>query len=135
MKAKKKVTARKPRGEKTRAGGTMSEAAYWTFIRSALRQKSRWWPPISQAKQEARRLYVGPNKRQKYEYQCAHCKGWFIEKLINVDHIIGAGALNCSADLDGFISRLFCEKNNLQILCTHCHDKKTKDDREKNKLV
>lgn len=130
MKAKKK-TVRKPRGEKTRAGKTMSEAAYWTFIRSALRQKSRWWPPISQVKQEARRPYVGPNKRQKYEYQCAHCKGWFIEKLINVDHIIGAGALNCGADLDGFVSRLFVEVEGLQVLCQGCHDIKTKQEKLK----
>jgi 5-methylcytosine-specific restriction endonuclease McrA len=127
MKAKKVV---KSRVVKTRAGGTMSEAMYWTFIRSALRQKSRWWPPITQAKLEARRIYKGVNKRQKYEYQCAHCKDWFMEKDINVDHIISAGALNCGADLEGFVGRLFCEKDNLQVLCEVCHNIKTQKDRK-----
>ena len=122
---------KKSRVVKTRAGNTMSESAYWTFIRSALRQKSRWWAPIKQVKNEARRIYTGSNKRQKYEYQCFHCKKWFMEKEINVDHIIPAGSLNCGADLEGFVERLFCEKDNLQILCIHCHDKKTKDDKQK----
>ena len=69
---------------KTRCDGTMSEAAFWSFIRSALRQKSRWWKPISICKLNARRQYKGPNKRQKYEYQCKKCKKWCPEKEINV---------------------------------------------------
>jgi 5-methylcytosine-specific restriction endonuclease McrA len=128
MKAKKVV---KSRVAKTRAGGTMSEAVYWTFIRSALRQKSRWWPPVTQVKLEARRIYKGVNKRQKYEYQCNICKEWFMEKDINIDHIIPAGALNCGADLEGFVGRLFVEVEGLQVLCINCHDKKTQKDRKK----
>jgi len=121
----------KSRVAKTRAGGTMSEAVYWTFIRSALRQKSRWWPPITQVKLEARRIYKGVNKRQKYEYQCNICKEWFMEKDINIDHIIPARSLTSGADLEGFVSRLFCEKENLQTLCIHCHNIKTQKDRKK----
>lgn len=66
----------------------------------------------------------------KYEYQCNECKGWFPDKQINVDHIIPAGTLTCSADLAGFIERLFCEQDNLQVLCTGCHDAKTKSERK-----
>jgi 5-methylcytosine-specific restriction endonuclease McrA len=111
----------------------MTESAFWSFIRSALRQKSRFWKPITECKLQARRLYKGVNKRQKYEYQCNVCKNWFIEKKINVDHIIPAGSLNSSKDLPGFVERLFCEVNDLQVLCEKCHDKKTKADKhEKN---
>jgi 5-methylcytosine-specific restriction endonuclease McrA len=111
---------------KVRNAGTMTESAFWSFIRSALRQKSRWWKPITECKMKARRAYKGPSKRQKFEYQCNSCKAWFPEKQINVDHIKPAGSLNCKEDLAGFVERLFCELDNLQVLCESCHDVKTK---------
>lgn len=126
----KKLPVKKSRVAKTRNSGTMTESAFWSFIRSALRNKSRWWKPITECKQKARRPYTGPNKRLKYEYQCNQCKGWYPEKQINVDHIIPAGTLTCSADLPGFIERLFCEQENLQVLCEKCHNKKTADEKE-----
>jgi 5-methylcytosine-specific restriction endonuclease McrA len=79
---------------------------------------------------KARRAYKGPNKRQKFEYQCALCQNWFAEKNINVDHISPAGSLNSAQDLPGFVERLFCEQDNLQVLCTACHDVKTKLDKK-----
>ncbi len=102
---------------------------------TARKQKSRFWKPITECKLQARRLYKGVNKRQKYEYQCNMCQNWFIEKKINVDHIHPAGSLNCAQDLPGFVDRLFCEVDNLQVLCEKCHDKKTKADKhEKDNL-
>lgn len=129
--AKKKVV-RKSKVPKVRNAGTMTESAFWSFIRSALRQKSRWWKPITQCKMLARRDYKGPLKRQKFEYQCNECKGWFPEKKINVDHIKPAGSLNCAKDLPVFVETLFCEIDNLQVLCESCHDVKTKLEKTKN---
>ena len=126
MATRKKPIKKTSRVPKTRNSGTMTESAFWSFIRSALRQKSRWWKPITECKMKARRPYKGPNKRQKFEYLCNSCKAWFPEKQINVDHIVGAGSLNCGQDLPGFVDRLFCEQDNLQVLCTTCHDHKTK---------
>lgn len=125
----KKRRVLKPRVARTRNNGTMTESAFWSMIRSALRQKSRWWKPILQAKMNARRNYTGPNKRQKYEYQCNICKNWFKETEINVDHIIPAGALNSYADLAGFVERLFCEVDKLQCVCEKCHNNKTQNER------
>jgi len=116
----KKVPIIKPHN-----AGTMSTSAFWSFIRSTLRQKSRWWRPISITKMKNRRAYSGPNKRQKFEYQCNLCREWFSDKEVNVDHIIPVGALNNGDDLKGFVLRLFCETENLQILCSVCHNKKT----------
>ena len=126
-------TAQKPRKgttPKTRNAGTMTESAFWGFIRSSLRQKSRWWKPVSQAKEKAKRKYKGPNKRQKWEYQCATCSNWYPNTEINVDHIIPAGTLRSANDLPGFVERLFCEVDNLQVLCSTCHNIKTQ--KEKN---
>jgi 5-methylcytosine-specific restriction endonuclease McrA len=127
----KKKTVRRTAAPKTRNAGTMSESAFWTFIRSALRQKSRWWKPITECKLKARRPYKGVNRRQKFEYLCSTCKKWFPDKEINVDHIVGAGSLNCSADLAGFVDRLFCEQDNLQVLCETCHNTKTQLEKQK----
>jgi 5-methylcytosine-specific restriction endonuclease McrA len=131
MMKKKTAKPRKGAAPKTRNAGTMTDAAFWSFIRSALRQKSRWWKPISQAKAKAKRSYKGPLKRQKFEYQCAVCSNWYPDKEINVDHIIPAGTLRCADDLPGFVERLFCEVDNLQVLCSTCHNKKTQDEKSK----
>lgn len=103
------------------------------MIRSALRNKSRWWKPISQCKQNARRKYKGSNKRQKWEYQCAICTNWFSDKQINVDHITPAGQLQSANDLPMFVEKLFCEVGGLQCLCKGCHDVKTAGERQKSK--
>lgn len=116
---------------KPRNAGTMTESAFWGFIRAGLRQKSRWWKPVSLCKQNARRNYKGPNKRQKYEYQCNHCKKWFADKNINVDHITPAGTLTCANDLPGFVERLFCEVDGLQVLCSGCHNIKTQNEKSR----
>lgn len=137
MRVKKNATKRRakiPRvkSPKVRNAGTMTESAFWAFIRSALRHKSMYWKPITQCKLNAKRPYKGPIKRQKFEYQCNMCKGWFAEKHINVDHICPAGSLKSAQDLPGFIERLFCEVDNLQVLCTQCHDVKTKNENNGN---
>ena len=119
---------------KTSNAGTMSESAFWGFIRSALRQKSRWWKPITQCKQNAKRPYKGVNKRQKFEYQCNKCKKWFPDKQINIDHILPAGELNKADDLPGFVERLFVEESGLQCLCQNCHNIKTNEEKQQLKI-
>lgn len=129
MSIKKKKAPKVHKVARTRNAGTMTESMFWSFIRSALRQKSRWWKPILMCKHKSRRPYKGPNKRQKFEYQCNKCKNWFPEKQIAVDHIVPAGQLNNYSDLPGFVQRLFCEQDNLQTLCSACHDVKTKNEK------
>lgn len=121
--------AKRKQIEKPFSNGTMSNAAFFGMIRSSLRQKSRWWKPISQCKQAAKRSYKGPNKRQKFEYQCNECKEWFSDKQTNVDHIVPAGSLNSFEDLPNFVKRLFCDSTHLQVLCSTCHNKKTKEEK------
>lgn len=119
------VRKKKERVPRTRASNTMTEAEFWSFIRSALRMKSRWWKPIQFVKQKARRNNKSDNKRLKYEYQCSNCKQWFPDKQIEVDHITAAGSLLRSEDLPGFVERLFCEEEGLRVLCKTCHKEVT----------
>lgn len=120
-----KTAVKRVRAPKTRNSSTLTESAFWSFIRSSLRQRSRWWKPITECKNKAKRLYKGTNKRQKFEYQCNQCKDWFIGTAVNVDHIVPAGTLTCADDLPAFVERLFCEIDNLQVLCEKCHNVKT----------
>lgn len=122
---KKAAVAKKARKEtapKTRNAKTMSEAGFWSFIRSALRNKTRFWKPRLLCLNKAKRPYVGTNKRQKFEYQCAHCKNWFIQRLVEVNHKIPAGTLKCAEDLPLFVTNLFCEVDGLEVVCKKCHE-------------
>lgn len=126
---KKEPKPKKPKKEKPFASGTMTAASFWSFIRSGLRQKSRRWKPIYDCLAAARRANQSDNKRLKYEFQCAICKTWRQQKLVSVDHIKPVGSLRCADDLPSFVSNLFCEVDNLQVLCDTCHMKKTEEDK------
>lgn len=106
----------------TRCGGTMTEAQWLAWVRSALRSKWLRWPPRAEAIKRARRPYKGPNKLQKYEIQCAMCQQWFKQKEVEVDHFPhDAGSILTSDDIGPFVNRLYCEIDNLRVLCKPCH--------------
>ena len=109
-----------------RNGGSWSESEYWAAVRSALRHKFRYWKPMQQKKLEARRKSQSDNKRLKWEYQCADCKGWYAGKEVQIDHIVECGSLKCADDLAGFLERLTPEDPDaFQVLCKPCHHKRT----------
>lgn len=117
--------AKTDRVPRTRAGGEWTEAAFWGFLRSGLRQLSSRWPPRRNVLKTVRREYHGPNKRQQWEYLCAGCGQWFPAKQIEVDHVEECGSLKSFADIAGFCERLFCEADKLCVLCETCHEMKT----------
>ena len=88
---------------------------------------------VMHCKQESRRPYKGKNKRQKWEYLCTECSKWYMEKNIQVDHIVPVGSLRTLHDLKGFVERLTTETG-FQILCKECHQVKTNKEREMSGL-
>lgn len=99
-----------------------SEARYWTFIRSGLRQMWSRYPNKYQCLKNAR---VGRN-----QYLCAGCSKIFPSKKVAVDHIVPCGTLNSFETMKIFASNLFCSLDNLQVLCKDvCHYKKTMQER------
>lgn len=119
------------RGVKQRAGERWTESKYFSFIRSALRAAFNKYPPKFDAKLEARIVVEG--KRHRYEYICASCNCTYRDTEVQVDHIYPAGSLKKYEDLPSFVANLFCETDNLQVLCKDCHKAKTKEEREARK--
>jgi 5-methylcytosine-specific restriction endonuclease McrA len=117
-----------PRVPRTRGNNTMTEAGFWSFIRSGLRSKSQRWPPKYAAKAAAKKSVTG--KRHRFEYQCAKCTKWFKDKEVEVNHIIPCGTLKSFDDLPVFVERLFCEQEHLEVICKPCHKLETAEQRK-----
>lgn len=106
--------------EKTRCDGTMTEAQYWSRIRSVLRNGSLRWIPLQRVLNNNRRPYRGSNPRQQWEYQCSMCNNWFPRKYVERDHVDGCGPLT-ETTAGEFIMRLYCDTSQLRLLCKDCH--------------
>lgn len=118
--------------DKPRCNGNWTEARFISFIKSTLRGGSRRWAPKNEVKKEARVT--------RGKYKCKSCnKTVGASKVIDgkrvnnvfVDHINPIVDPNTGfTTWDDFIERLFCEKDNLQLLCKSCHDKKSYKEKE-----
>lgn len=121
----------RPSGPLTRNGGTWTEAKFSSFIKNQLRSATRKWAPIQQCKKDA-------NVERGF-YLCAGCKEHVPPTIkqgrrkvtnIFVDHIEPiVDPATGFVDWDTYINRMFCEKDNLQLLCGECHDKKSMAER------
>lgn len=111
---------------KTRNSNTWTEARFSSFIKSLLRKGSMRWEPINQTKKAA---WV-----ERGKYRCNKCKQVVSltldgKKNVFVDHVIPASdPVEGFTSWDDFIYGLFCEADNLQVLCKQCHDKKSEEE-------
>ncbi len=128
MAKKKSTTAAQT---KPRCSGTLTEAQFWSMIRSHLRRLSMRWLPRNEYLLSIRERYTGSNKRLKYVYPCSNCSERFARKDVEADHIRECGSLRCGADLQGFIERLLVEKEGWRCLCKPCHKIRTNESRRK----
>lgn len=134
--ARKQAATKKPSVKKASRARTppfeewpdWTHAKFWQFIRSGLRAKWQRFPSRYAVLNNAKRAYKGTNKNQKWEYQCACCESWFLQKDVSVDHITPAGVLNSFDDLPDFCQRLFVGPDKLQVLCKACHLEKSKEE-------
>jgi len=67
-------------------------------------------------------------------YKCASCKKHFVAVDVQVDHIEPVvDPIKGFQTWDIFINRIFCEIENLQVLCKGCHKTKTEQEKEERK--
>ena len=109
----------------------MTEAAFVSFVKGHLRRASRFWKPITDTLKAA-------NLRRGV-YLCNECKEEVSKSVV----INGKRVNNISVDhknaivdpttgfsgWDDFVNNLYCETENLQVLCKACHDKKSSEER------
>ena len=125
----------RPSGPAIRCNGRWTEAKFQSFIKNQLRNATRKWAPISDCLKAAR------TKRGFYE--CAGCKedvpttkleGRKRNKNVFVDHIEPIVPVTGWVNWDSCIDRMFCEGDNLQLLCKNCHDDKSKEEAGQRKF-
>jgi len=118
-------------GPKTRNGGLWTEARFRSFIKGNLRAATMRWNPIHECLKNAR--------VRRGEYLCNGCKqdvpntirvDGKRKKNVHVDHIIPIidPAIGWTT-YDEMIDRMFCEAENLQVLCDECHTRKTNEEK------
>lgn len=129
------MKTKKQKVQRTRNAGTWTESEYFSRIRGALRNRFRYWKPMTEALKMASRKAVGKG-RQKFEYQCNECKNWFPRKEVEIDHIIPCGQLSTYSDIVPFIQRLTPESPSaFQVLCKKDHLKKTQNERQSRRSI
>lgn len=94
----------------------------------AVRKAFCYWPGRKQCLEEAKRPHTGTNKRQKWEYLCNVCGGWFKKDDVQVDHIEPVGAFSHPNHHKPFITKMFFGK--LQVLCKACHVLKCNEEKK-----
>lgn len=119
----------RPSGPKTRCNGRWTEAKWHSFIKNQLRGATRKWAPISDCLSRAR--------VSRGLYKCEGCgaevpptvkDGSRRVKNVFVDHIEPIVPVTGWVSWDSCIERMFCEIDNLQLLCKECHDKKSNEE-------
>lgn len=119
-----------------RNDGEWTEARFKSFVTSTIRAGSRRWPPKYKALNEAKtdKKINKKSGRLAQHFQCSACLEEFTSKDVQVDHITPVvDPKKGFISWDVYIERMFCEKENFQILCKPCHSIKTKKEKSARK--
>lgn len=69
-------------------------------------------------------------KKDAVQYLCNVCSTYVGSTSVAVDHITPVVSVSSGfVDFGTFISRLFCDASNLQVICDPCHNEKTQTER------
>lgn len=105
-------------------------------IRGALRRTFSRSPIIREVLFKVRREVPKYNKdgsrskKDAVQYRCNACSNYVGSTKVSVDHISPVVSVDEGfVDFNTFISRLFCDSTNLQVVCDDCHNTKTQAER------
>ena len=97
---------------------------FFIFLRSTLRRAWLRYPARQEALNSAFSCRTVNKKtgRLAKHYKCSRCLSDFPQKDVAVHHTVEVGSLKCFNDLPGFVERLFCPREGLQVVCKCCHN-------------
>ena len=102
-----------------------TKAEFFKYIRGTLRMGWKRYP----LKIEFKNSMSVPNfegsgvtnPRVKKVVQCNICTKWFPQSATETDHIKPCGTIRDWETAGTFLHNMFCDKDNLRILCQNCH--------------
>ena len=103
-----------------------NSTAFFTYLRGCLRKAWSRNPIKLNVLKKRRYQIANPNPNGKkptvWGAKCEMCNGEFPLNKIQVDHIVAAGQLNKTEDIQGFVERLlFVTDEDLRLVCVDCN--------------
>lgn len=104
-----------------------SDAKWRGWVVSLLRRGTMKFPPRNEALRAAKteKKINASSGRLAQHYRCAGCKEEFPMSKVCVDHIDPVVPATGFTTWDDYINRMYCAKENFQVLCKTCHDEKS----------
>jgi len=110
-----------------------TKAEFFKYIRGALRMQWKRYPlKIEFKNSRAISNFEGSgvtNPRVKKVVQCDECKNWFAQSATEVDHLKPCGTIRDWETASTFMHNMFCDKDNMSIVCVPCHALRTYSER------
>lgn len=103
-----------------------NSTAFFTYLRGCLRKAWSRNPIKLNVLKKRRYQIANPNPNGKkptvWGAKCEMCGGEFPLNQIQVDHIVAAGSLQKTEDIQGFVERLlYVTEEDLRLVCVDCN--------------
>jgi len=103
-----------------------NSVAFFTYLRGCLRKSWSNNPIKHNLIRKKRKQIPNPNPKGKkntvWGFDCEICGGEFVMSLCQVDHIVPAGSLQKTEDIQGFVERLlYVTEDDLRLVCKDCN--------------
>ena len=104
-----------------------NSTAFFTYLRGCLRRAWSSNPVKHNLIKKHREQIPNPNPRGKKDtvwgFTCVMCNDKFPLSMCNVDHIVPAGSLQKTEDIQGFVERLlYVTEQDLRLVCKKCNN-------------
>lgn len=103
-----------------------NSVAFFTYLRGCLRKAWSRHPVklnlIKKQRKQVPNMNPKGKKNTVWGFDCEICGGEFVMSLCQVDHIVPAGSLQKTEDIQGFVERLlYVTEEDLRLVCKDCN--------------